>query len=457
MTKIDSTDEINIDLRDQDRQQLQQQQQNANNDKQTQGICLLFLSAFSFSFMGMFLQFTAKMGIPSTELVFIRSVFQGIFVITGMIFFRFDDCPTKTDSSSSDSIIPKHDAEAGYDNGVDMLLIHDELSNEGKKPREEVRKLEDAYGYIVSPEKAPLLAESREMAYSSLAPSEVPRGNDIKSSPNATATLPRRIIQAPFGTTPAMIRIVILRGFIGGFGFINYYYTLSTLPLGDATTLLSLYPIVTIFLARFVLGEEIKPLHLLAAVFSVTGAALISRPSFIFGYEDDDSRPPKLGYVTALIGSMCASCAIVLIRKAGRMGAHTLQLLFSWMVLSISLSLLIGFIAASNTESQQWRTPSREEMPYVLGVCVTGTFAHFLLNYAAKLIPATLAGLIKSSDIFYAYVLEIIVLDQHPQKATYWGVMLICFSLASVLFASKEKTGSKMKHLQSVGNLTAAK
>jgi len=30
--------------------------------KQSQGICLLFLSAFLFSFMGMFLQFTGRMG-----------------------------------------------------------------------------------------------------------------------------------------------------------------------------------------------------------------------------------------------------------------------------------------------------------------------------------------------------------------------------------------------------------
>ena len=30
--------------------------------KQSQGVCLLFLSAFLFSFMGMFLQFTGRMG-----------------------------------------------------------------------------------------------------------------------------------------------------------------------------------------------------------------------------------------------------------------------------------------------------------------------------------------------------------------------------------------------------------
>ena len=77
-----------------------------------------------------------------------------------------------------------------------------------------------------------------------------------------------------------MIKIVILRGITGGFGFINYYYTLETLLLGDATTLLSLYPIVTIFLARIVLGEVIKPLHLVAAILSV-----LDIPPFVFVWQ----------------------------------------------------------------------------------------------------------------------------------------------------------------------------
>ena len=72
-----------------------------------------------------------------------------------------------------------------------------------------------------------------------------------------------------------MCKIVILRGLIGGFGFSNYYYALSMVPLGDATTFLSLYPVLTIFLARVALGEEIKPLHLLAEIFRVVGATLI--------------------------------------------------------------------------------------------------------------------------------------------------------------------------------------
>ncbi|KAL7531857.1 hypothetical protein ACHAXR_008579 [Thalassiosira sp. AJA248-18] len=399
----------------------QQQRQDQHHADTKKGVVLLFVSAFLFSFMGMFLQITGRMGIPSTELVFIRAAFQGTFVVIGMVMCRVDDsAPNASESIGED---------------VGMVIIDEELLKEEKKTED-------------MSEQELLLPKGHVCKYNTLS-------IDEQAEPK---TLSTRLILLPFGTTKCR-NIVILRGIIGGFGFINYYYTLSTLPLGDATTLLSLYPIVTIFLARIVLGEEIKPLQLVASVLSAVGATLISRPTFLFGIDEaeiDQQRPPTLGYISALVGSLCASGVIVLIRKAGRMGAHTLQLLFSWTVFGLSWSIAVGVIAASNKDDQQWRVPSREEAPIVLGVCVSGTFAHFLLNYAAKLLPATLASLIRSSDIFWAYLLEIIVLGQHPQKETLFGAMLVCSSLALILSAgSNEK--NKMKHLGSIGNLTAAK
>ena len=369
------------------------------------------------------------LGIPSTELVFIRSVFQGTFVVICMFIFRIEDDEQIVDAviSNDEKNINIIDEEGVA--GMNMIEIHDQIIQEEKKLEDEIQ----------------LLKGSKQFTYNTLsATSEEDRSSHL-------------IIQRPFGTNPTMCKVVLLRGIIGGFGFCNYYYTLSTLPLGDATTLLSLYPILTIFLGRLVLGEEIKLLQLVASVCSIVGATLISRPSFLFGndYEmSNDVEISRLGYVTAIIGSCCASGVIVLIRKAGNVGAHTLQLLFSWVVFGVSFSLLVGFIASLKSADEQWRLPTRHELPYILGVCISGTSAHFLLNYAAKLLPATLAGLIRSSDIFWAYALEVLVLGQHPKKETYLGVLSVCFSLILVLISSNKGT---MKLIGSVGNLTAAK
>ena len=231
--------------------------------KTKEGVILLFVSAFLFSLMGMFLQYTGRFGIPSNEMVFLRAVFQGMLVVGCMIHFRIDcaDEDTTDEEEVGKMIaVPLYDAreEKKLDEG-DQLL-----------------QTQATYG---------------------LADVEIVQVQGARTT---------RIIFRPFGSNMTQVKIVVLRGFIGGLGFCNYYYTLSTLKLGDATTLLSLYPIVTIFLAYYVLNEAIKPAQLVAAVLSVLGGVLISRPSFVFG-SDDSSTRPLLGYVTAIIGSCCAS------------------------------------------------------------------------------------------------------------------------------------------------------
>eukprot|EP00581_Thalassiosira_minuscula_P029832 CAMPEP_0183777596 /NCGR_PEP_ID=MMETSP0739-20130205/49433_1 /TAXON_ID=385413 /ORGANISM="Thalassiosira miniscula, Strain CCMP1093" /LENGTH=132 /DNA_ID=CAMNT_0026019765 /DNA_START=11 /DNA_END=405 /DNA_ORIENTATION=- len=114
------------------------------------------------------------------------------------------------------------------------------------------------------------------------------------------------------------------------------------------------------------------------------------------------------------------------------------------------ISFVIGQIAASADPQQQWRIPSPEELPSVLGVCVTGTLAHFLMNYGVKCVPATLSSLLQSSDIFWAYIIEIVVFTQHPPAATWFGVTFVCSSLLLVLLTSSEKTTKKMEELESI-------
>lgn len=390
----------------------QQQQPENQNDKTKQGIILIFVSTFLFSLMGMYLQLASSHGIPSTEIAFARSAFQGAFIMIGMFVFRIDDSPTDNSSEGEDEK-RKDDNDDEPASGIYCNSMNDEMQT----------------------------------------------------------SLPPRIIQHPFGTNKLISKVVVFRGLFGGFAFMFKFYTLSALPLGDATALLSLYPIITIFLAHFLLGETMRPLQIVAAISSVVGAALIARPRFLFGDNDEgngDEHPPAIGYVTALLGSIFASAVIVLIRKAGRVGAHTLQLLFSWMVFGLTLSLAGGAIAAkSSSGGQQWLMPSREAMPSLLGTCVSGGMAHFLLNYAGKFVPATMSGLIRSSGILWAYLFEMLVFGQLPRKETWLGVFFVFSSLMLVLISSKvqdrakhvfsaelpESNNTNMKHLPSFGTL----
>lgn len=246
-----------------------------------------------------------------------------------------------------------------------------------------------------------------------------------------------RLIWSPFGGTWTVQKIVLIRGCVGGLGFVLYFYTISVLPLGDAVTLLSMYPIITIFFARIFLGEIARTTHLLAAVASVTGALLIARPRFLFGGNADDGPDPSgggvpwLGYVTAALGSCTGSAVFILIRKAGTMGAHTLQLLFSWACFGTFFSLAFGILQGRHHGG--WRLPpSRTSWVYVLCLCCIGSSAHFLMNYAGRLAPAGLASITRSSGLMWAYMFEVLIFGEVPKASTIVGVVLIATSLVAI-------------------------
>merc|ERR1712125_228229 len=112
---------------------------------------------------GMFLQFTGRMGLPSTELVFIRSVFQGTFVLLGMFTFRVDDSRSNGASKDNKDEAGVDNVEAGKDNNLDAeevgMAIHDELLKEDKKLEDDVDHTTSSHS---AREEASLLAKATE-------------------------------------------------------------------------------------------------------------------------------------------------------------------------------------------------------------------------------------------------------------------------------------------------------
>lgn len=241
------------------------------------GLLLMLLSAILYAVAGVFVKLAADTGLVSNELVLLRAIFQGAFVIFAMCIYK-------------------------NDSGV------------------------------------------------------------------------RRMICVPFGDSRYIQKWVVVRGIVGGTGFCLYFYTISKLPLGDATALVALKPVPTIFLGRILLGEQIRLLHILVTILSVAGSVLIAQPSFLFGQEQAQA---SLGHLTGILGACCAAGVFTLVRKAGSIGAHTLQLLFSWFFFGTLFSI-IGILWGHSAKLP----PTLESWIYVIAMSIIGSIAHFLLNYA---------------------------------------------------------------------------
>ena len=82
---------------------------------------------------------------------------------------------------------------------------------------------------------------------------------------------------------------LLLRGTLGFISVSAYWLALSNLPVGEASALFHIAPILTAFMAVVLLKEHPRPLDLLCVGLTMLGAIMVARPPSIFGSDGDAS------------------------------------------------------------------------------------------------------------------------------------------------------------------------
>mmetsp|Transcript_38612 Transcript_38612/g.93350 ORF Transcript_38612/g.93350 Transcript_38612/m.93350 type:complete len:366 (-) Transcript_38612:230-1327(-) len=273
------------------------------------------------------------------------------------------------------------------------------------------------------------------------------------------------LIRKPFGGSEVRW-VVATRGLVGGIGFLLYSYAMSALPIGDAMTLIAMSPIITFVTANLALHEPFQLIHIFAALASFTASVLMAKPSFLFSLTDQNGGNMKnetdkydiTGYIAALCRACCGAAVHVLIRRAGKVGVHTLHLLFSWALFAALFSWLLLVLpedtVLGKTPTFAWPTSSVQWM-YVWGVIILGSIGNLLFNYAARKSPAGKNSIMRSSSILWSYLLEIAIFHQVPDRMTTVGVCLVVCSLLAITLSRKgEKNDKDAKTEASVSETT---
>ncbi len=212
--------------------------------------------------------------------------------------------------------------------------------------------------------------------------------------------------------------LLLLRGVFGFLGLSAFYYSLTQMPLAEATVIQYSSPIWTALLAAVVLAEPLGMWVLACAVASLVGVTLVARPAALFG---DVGIDPAVAAV-ALAGALLSAAAYVVVR-ALRDDEHPLVIVFYFPLVAVPASL--PFVATN------FVMPEGVEWLLLLGIGVTTQIAQVCLTRGLALEPAGKAMAISYLQIPFAALWGLVVFSEIPGVwATVGAVVIVVASTA---------------------------
>ncbi|KAI8373203.1 uncharacterized protein BYT42DRAFT_501056 [Radiomyces spectabilis] len=256
------------------------------------------------------------------------------------------------------------------------------------------------------------------------------------SFPSFEIVLARSIVQAVLGLIgcaifkvnplgkPGVRGWLFFRGLVGSLGLALFFYSITQLPLADATVVFFLSPAFTAILAAVVLGESFTLFDGLCSVMCLFGVVLVSKPQFLFG---GDAKLPNgqteaqrlMAIFAALIGAMMSAVAYCTVRKIGK-GAHFMVHVVYFGVISTLISP-IGLLTL-----QKFVMPHGWYEYSVLFLVGLMAFAgQCLLNQGLQLAPAGPGTLMRMNDVVFAFLFGIFILHEYPDFYSILGAIVI--------------------------------
>ena len=219
------------------------------------------------------------------------------------------------------------------------------------------------------------------------------------------------------------LHLLFTRGLFGFTAMILFFYTITTIPLGEAITLNKTSPLFVAILAYYLLGEHLSKRSALALFIGFIGIMFISKP---FGL--DLSYEHFLG----ILGGFFAAAAYTTIKKIKDIYDSRIIVL-SFVSVGTLLPALL-FVTASYLQTPQSLSFLFPEfiMPTTLSIwlligfmALVSTLSQWLLTKAYSASNLSIVGVISYTNIPFAIGFGFLLGDNFPDNLTFFGILLI--------------------------------
>ncbi|MFT7860131.1 MAG: DMT family transporter [Sulfurimonas sp.] len=230
-------------------------------------------------------------------------------------------------------------------------------------------------------------------------------------------------------------QLLITRGLFGFLAMIVFFYTITTIPLGEAITLNKTSPFFVTILAFYLLGEKLSSMTLFALLIGFLGVILIVKPfGLSLSYE----------HILGVAGGFFAAAAYTTIKKIKDL-YDSRVIVLSFVLIGTLIPALL-FLAAPWVEAPEalsflfpeFILPSSIMVWSLIAfMALVSTISQWLLTKAYSAKNLSVVGVISYTNIPFAIGFGFLLGDAFPDTLTFMGIFLI---ISGGILVSRKKS-----------------
>ena len=225
------------------------------------------------------------------------------------------------------------------------------------------------------------------------------------------------------GLASARLGLHAVRGVVHGVGVMLWFYAMTRIPIAEVTALGFVAPIFTTIGAALFLGEKLHLRRIGAVLAGFGGALVILRP----GISVVDP-----GAIAQLIAAPLFAASFLLAKKLTASDSNTA--IVAYMSIFVTLTLAPPALLV-------WRTPTWEEMGWLLVTAVLATTGHFTLVQAFRKAEIMVVQPVHFLQLVWATLLGLYVFDESPDAWTWLGGFIIVSSATYIAHRESRAKG----------------
>ncbi|WP_281707834.1 DMT family transporter [Phaeobacter italicus] len=219
-----------------------------------------------------------------------------------------------------------------------------------------------------------------------------------------------------------VLRLTFVRTLLHIAGIGAMFTGLKYLPLADAVAIAFVMPFIMLFLGKFVLGEEVGMVRLLACIVGFGGTLLVIQPSFV-----------AVGWHALwplMVAVIFAFFMLVTRQIAKDTDPISLQAVSGTMACGL-LAPVFALGAATDLPILAIVSPTADQWALLAAIGLLGTAAHLLMTWSLRYAPAATLASMQYLEIPVAALIGLWIFDELPNGLAALGILI---TIAAGLF-----------------------